>query len=161
MGMVFALVLGALSMSGCQTAAAGLSDAERAKFKEQAQRTMRTINARDFAAWAADFTDDAEWLAPNAPVVRKRDSIQANAASGPVMSDLVLNQVDVDGQGTLAYVRGDYTLNVTPPGAAPIADKGKYIEIYRKQADGSWKASKVIFNSDIPLPPPPPAPKKK
>ena len=33
----------------------------------------------------------------------------------------------------------------------PIEDKGKYIEIWRKQKDGKWKCIADIFNSDIPF----------
>ena len=162
-GILAGLLLGALSLTGCQpSAAAGLSDADKAALRDQAQQTMKTVNTKDYAGWAKAFTDDAEWLASNAPAIRTRAAIQASVEKGAVMSELKLTQVDVDGRGDLAYVRGDYTINVTPPGAtASIPDKGKYIEIWRKQADGSWKASKVIINSDIPLPAPPPVPAKK
>ena len=33
----------------------------------------------------------------------------------------------------------------------PIEDKGKYIEIWRKQKDGKWKCTADIFNSDLSL----------
>ena len=32
----------------------------------------------------------------------------------------------------------------------PAADDGKYIEIWKRQADGSWKIAYDIFNSDLP-----------
>ena len=54
-------------------------------------------------------------------------------------------------------------MTVTLPGAAPIEDRGKYLTIWRKQADGSWKVQRGTFNSDLPLPAPgkPAAPAKK
>ena len=154
-----AIVVGALLVAGCQQAAtAGLSDTDKAALKDKAQAVMKTINGRDFAGWAKDFTDDAEWLPPNAPMVKSRAAIEKYVAAGPTMSALTLTQVDVQGQGNLAYVRGDYTLNIAVPGApAPVSDKGKYLEIWRKQADGTWKSSTVIFNSDNPVPAPAPA----
>jgi ketosteroid isomerase-like protein len=30
-------------------------------------------------------------------------------------------------------------------------DKGKYVTIWRKQPDGSWKVVEDMFNSDIPM----------
>jgi len=31
-----------------------------------------------------------------------------------------------------------------------ITDKGKYLTVYRKQADGTWKAAADMINSDMP-----------
>ncbi len=40
-----------------------------------------------------------------------------------------------------------------PEGAAePVQDRGKYVEIRRKQADGAWLIAVDIFNSDLPIP---------
>ena len=164
MGTLAVVALGTLALAGCQQSApAGLSDADKAVLRGKAERTMKTVNSKDYASWASDFTEDAEWLGANGPAVKGREAIQKSVAGGPVISDLALTQVDIDGRGDLAYVRGNFTLKVTPPGApAAIEDKGKYIEIWRKQADGSWKASKVIVNSDNPMEPPPAAgPAKK
>lgn len=163
LGTIAVVVIGSLAAGACQPAATpGLSDADRAALKDRAQVVMKTVNAHDYAAWAATFTDDAEWLPPNAVAVKGRDAIRKSIETGAPMSELVLTQVDVDGRGDLAYVRGDYTLNITPPGApGPIADKGKYLETWRKQADGSWKNARVMFNSDNPPAGAPPAPPKK
>jgi ketosteroid isomerase-like protein len=35
----------------------------------------------------------------------------------------------------------------------PSEDTNKYIRIWQKMADGSWKLARVIFNSNNPLPP--------
>ncbi|HEU4419987.1 MAG TPA: hypothetical protein VFT55_13725 [Planctomycetota bacterium] len=39
---------------------------------------------------------------------------------------------------------------MTPPGAPAITDTGKFLVIYRRQDDGSWKVCCDIFNSDLP-----------
>ena len=77
-------------------------------------------------------------------------AIQKWMASFPPMSDFKLDIVEMDGRGDLAYIRGNYSLKMTPPGAASTADRGKFIEIWRKQPDGSWKIKCDIFNSDLP-----------
>ena len=33
-------------------------------------------------------------------------------------------------------------------------DRGKYLEVWKKQADGKWKVVADMFNSDLPLAPP-------
>jgi ketosteroid isomerase-like protein len=42
-----------------------------------------------------------------------------------------------------------------------MPDSGKYIEIWRKQSDGTWKLVRDIFNSDLPLPTPTPVPAQR
>ncbi len=42
--------------------------------------------------------------------------------------------MEIEGLGDLAYDRGTYSQTVTPDGAAPIEDRGKYLTILRKQA---------------------------
>jgi ketosteroid isomerase-like protein len=70
--------------------------------------------------------------------------------------------VAVAKSGDVAYTYGTYDLSVTGPDGKPMTDKGKYVTVYKKQADGSWKAALDTFNSDMPLPtPPPPPPAKK
>jgi len=64
--------------------------------------------------------------------------------------------------GDVAYSYGTYASSATGPDGKPMQDKGKYVTVYRKQADGSWKAVVDTFNSDLPMTPPPaPAPQKK
>ena len=36
---------------------------------------------------------------------------------------------------------------------AKVAEKGKYVEVYKKQADGSWKIVEDIHNADAPAKP--------
>jgi ketosteroid isomerase-like protein len=35
----------------------------------------------------------------------------------------------------------------------PMTDKGKYLEVWKKQADGTWKCVVDMFNTDLPAPP--------
>ena len=64
------------------------------------------------------------------------------------------------GYSDLAYLRGTYTMTFTIPGAAPIDEQGKFLQIYRRQPDGSWEMAREIYNSDLPLPVPAPSPAK-
>ena len=45
---------------------------------------------------------------------------------------------------------GNYEFKETDAGGKPITDKGKYLEIWKKHADGSWKCVADMFNSDLP-----------
>jgi ketosteroid isomerase-like protein len=61
----------------------------------------------------------------------------------------------------LAYVYGKYSWVLMIPGQPQAPDSGKYIEVWRKQANGNWKIIRDVFNSDVPLPTPSPVPAKK
>lgn len=146
----------------CQPpASVGLSDADRAAIKAGEHAWVRLTNAKDWTAAAqAYWTADAIALPPNGPAVTGQSAIATWLSEFPPFSDFTLEQVAVEGRGDLAYVHGRYSMMVTMPGgSAPSRDEGKHVTIWRKQADGTWKASLGIFNSDLPLPPPEPAKK--
>jgi ketosteroid isomerase-like protein len=56
----------------------------------------------------------------------------------------------VEVSGDLAYTQGTYSMTMTDPEGIPATDKGKYLAVWKKQADGGWKVIEDIFNSDLP-----------
>ncbi|MGH7983124.1 MAG: YybH family protein, partial [Candidatus Udaeobacter sp.] len=63
-------------------------------------------------------------------------------------------KVEVARSGDLAYTTGTYELTMNDASGKPINDRGKYVEVWKKQADGKWKVVADIWNSDLPLPSP-------
>jgi ketosteroid isomerase-like protein len=147
---------------GCQ-APAGLSEADRTAVRQGCESFANLLNAKDFKGAAALYAEDAIVLPPNQAAVEGRAAIQAFLEAFPPFSNFQLKSLEIEGRGDLAYERGTNSMTVTPAGAAPIEDRGKYVAIWRKQADGSWKCVRDIWNSDLPLPAPekPAAPAKK
>lgn len=147
--------------AACQPAPpAGLAEADKAAIRKVVEDTLVIGNGatRDWAAYAGlYYAADAVVLPPDGPAVEGRAAIERWLAAFPAFSDLKFEILELDGRGDLAYARGRYTMMMTPPGApAPVHVTGKYLEIWRKQQDGSWKVTHDTFNSD--MPPPPPAP---
>ena len=149
---VSTLALFTMVYAACQTAPAGLSDADKATLRQNDETFAKAANAKDFATCVSLYTDDGAMLPPNSATLQGRAEIQKWMAGFPPFSDFKLDIVDIDGRGDLAYVRGNYSMTISPAGAAPIHDHGKYVEILRKQSDGSWKMKWDIFNSDVPAP---------
>ena len=148
-----ALPLVMVFLSACQAAPpAGLSDADKTAIRQGEDLFMTSANGKNFGAAAAAYLDDASVLPPKGPALNGKQEIQKFLSGFPPISDFKLDIVDIDGRGDLAYVRGNYSMTISPPGAAPIHDRGKYVEIWRKQADGSWKIKWDIFNSDVAAP---------
>ena len=61
--------------------------------------------------------------------------------------DLKFRCKHVSGSGDLAYERGDFSRTIRPKHGHPFNDVGKYLEIYRRQEDGSFRAEVEMFNS--------------
>jgi uncharacterized protein (TIGR02246 family) len=147
---------------GCQ-APAGLSEADRTAIRQVDENYAKLVNAKDFKGVAALYAEDAIELPPNQAAVQGSAAIQASLEGFPPVSSFQVEILEIEGRGDLAYTRGTYSMTLTPAGGPPIQDRGKYVEILRKQADGSWKILRDIYNSDLPLPAPekPAAPAKK
>jgi len=151
---VAALILAA----GCARGGpASLSEADKTALRANDDNFVQAVLAKNWAAAAALYTAEASLMQPNGPEVKGSAMIQAWLEAFPPISTFTVEPQEIDGLGDLAYVRGTYSMSFTPPGApGPIEDRGKYLLIERKQADGSWLITDEIFNSDVPLPAPTP-----
>lgn len=96
------------------------------------------------------YTEDAVLYGPDEPAVTGREAIVASFAAFPPMKDGDLEIVEIEGYGDMAYVRGTAWFTMTGPDGKDAKLTGKYIEIHRKQADGTWLMSRDIFNFDAP-----------
>jgi ketosteroid isomerase-like protein len=51
----------------------------------------------------------------------------------------------------IAYTQGVYTMTYSEPKTGmTLIEKGKYVTVYKKQDDGTWKAVEDIDNADAP-----------
>ena len=113
------------------------------------ERFAELIIRRDFDALVELYTENAVFMPPHQPAVRGRAALRAWMSAFPNVSRFAFDVDEIDGRADLAYVRGRYSMTLQPDGAPePISDVGKFIEIRRKQADGSWLLAADIFNSD-------------
>ncbi|MBA3761544.1 MAG: SgcJ/EcaC family oxidoreductase [Gemmatimonadales bacterium] len=138
-----------------QSAPSGLSPADEARIRSVDSAFMAAANAGDAEAVAAVYADDGALLAPNLPPQKGRDAIKAfwggfldvYTVRFEVASDTI------EGRGDLAYNQGRYRFSAVPKakGAPGVADEGKFIEILRKQPDGSWKYVLDMYSSNLAL----------
>jgi ketosteroid isomerase-like protein len=59
-------------------------------------------------------------------------------------------KANMSASGDLGYTAGSYALTMNDATGRPAIERGKYIEVWKKQSDGSWKALEDIFNADTP-----------
>jgi len=116
---------------------------------------VAAANAGDAAGLANLFTDDAVQMEPNRPVVAGKEAIQSRFQEmyQTYSENLAVSVDERAVAGDWGYGRGSYTLTLTPKaGGNPIEDIGKWLNVVQRQADGSWKIARHIWNSNKPLP---------
>lgn len=110
----------------------------------------------DLDKFMSFWAPDATAYPPGMPAARGTDEIRKTftaVSSTPGFSlTWTATRADVAGTGDIGYTVGTY--DMTMHGAK---DHGKYVTVWKKQPDGSWKVAEDIFNSDAP-PTGPPAP---
>lgn len=109
---------------------------------------------------ACYYGDDASVLFANAPIATGKEAItkawaQLFETPGSSVSWQAV-KVEVARSGDLAFSQGTYEITMNDPKGNPVTDRGKYVVVWKKQADGRWKALADIGNSDLPLPLPTP-----
>lgn len=138
----------ALILTGAACQREGLSELDRAAIVTTMEGNMQAGRTGDWPAFFSYMTDDAVIMWPNRPAVEGLDAIREVNWVRAV--DWAIKPIDVIGAGDLAYVRGTYSLLLDMEGAT--RDEGKFLNILRRQPDGSWRFSVWMNNSDLPLP---------
>lgn len=115
-----------------------------------------TAAKNDLDGAVAFYAENAVLLPPNAPIATDAGAIRASWA-GLLGSNTSLSWkpagAEVASSGKLGYVYGSYALTIKDPNGGPaIHDTGKFVEIWKKQADGQWKCIIDTYNSDLPVP---------
>jgi uncharacterized protein (TIGR02246 family) len=145
--LVVTLTLGLAAASVCLAA------------DEQALRDLdaqwsAAAGAKDLDKTVPYYADDAIVMPPNASAATTKEAIRSAwkemlTTPGAAIS-WKATKVEVAKAGDLAYVSGTYEETMTDASGQSVKDHGKYVEIFKKQADGTWKVVADIWNSDLP-----------
>jgi uncharacterized protein (TIGR02246 family) len=153
-------ILMTVALAGCNApppAPAVDVAAETGKLHDSESAWVKEAAAKDVDKIMSHYTDDATLGVSGMPAMKGRDAIRA-AWAGMVADpnfklDFSAERVEVSKDGETAYTRGPYQLTVSNPKTKkPVTDKGTYLTVFKKQADGSWKAVEDFTASEIPPP---------
>ena len=112
----------------------------------------KAVANQDIDAIVALYTRDGFFLPPNSPIAKGSDAYR-RCAPGVLRCRrrvLDLETTVLDDQGDVVVEVGQYKLGLQPPGADPVTDIGKYLQVFKRQADGSFLIVYDCFNSDEP-----------
>lgn len=128
---------------------------------EQAIRDTEAAWAKAFATKvpekaAAFYADDAASMLPDTPLMTGRKAIIAGMV--PELGDpnfsltFAPTKVDIAQSGDIAYTQGRFRYTTTDPKTKKVVGQwGNYVEVYKKQTDGTWKVEEDIATEETPL----------
>jgi uncharacterized protein (TIGR02246 family) len=162
--MMFVLILSVflISCKGTQEQVEQLEQEEPVPVMDMAQvrqsieeanvKLGDAVRAGDAAALAGLYTEDAKLLPPNSEMIQGREGVEAFWAGGIQMGikDVVLTTVDIMGMGDMVCEIGKATVTLQPEEGEAMEDIGKYVVIWKKTADGTWKLHVDIWNTNLP-----------
>lgn len=118
--------------------------ADEAAIRALDAKWAQAVQAKDVSQLSSFYADDASVFVPEAPVATGKDAITAAwtaLANTPGFSlTFAPSKVVVSKSGDLAYEIGDFSMTFNDKKGKPQTSKAKYIVIWARQADGSWKA---------------------
>jgi len=129
--------------------------AEKAKIRDLETAWSKDAAAKDVDKSVANYADDAILMMPGMPPAKTKDAVRAAwkgmLADPNFKINFAPDRIEVSASGDLATTQGSYTMTVTNPKTKkPVEDKGSYMTVYKKQADGNWKSIEDTTSSEVP-----------
>lgn len=107
---------------------------------------------RDVEKVASFYTEDAVAYPPNEPVCVGRDA--AKKVWAAYLSEPSFNiswkstHAEIARSGELGFTSGTFEDSFKGPDGKMVHETGKFLCVWKKQADGSWKAIHDMWNTD-------------
>ena len=137
-------------ISICTGLAADSKGADAKAVRDADADWSKVAGAKDLDKTVSYYADDAMVLPPNEAMVTSKDGIR-NLWKGFLdsLADISWNttRVETSKSGDMAFTVGTYQMTMKNG----TSEKGKYCEVWKKQADGKWKVVTDMFSSDLPV----------
>ena len=119
------------------------------------EQYISSTNAGDLEAFKGILAVDVEFMPPDHPPVRGRESVgdwvrETFWDPFDIHFDASFERIVVSGGE--AFAPGTFSLRMTPKeGGDAIDVTGEFFNTFREESDGSWKYAYGIWNLDQPL----------
>ncbi len=148
----------ALLLPACTQQQPDTRAADEAAIRATDVAFSKAVEAKQLDAAVAFYADDAVVMFVNVPMLTTKEAIRKAFGEFLVMPGVAMKwqvtKVEAARSGDFGYAVGTYEITMNDSKGKPITDHGKYATVYKKQADGSWKAVVDISNTDLPVTPP-------
>ena len=154
-------IAAAAILAGCQPAGTSGEAVDTAAIEKQLKAIEAQWNkdyaSRDAAALAAHYAEGAALANPGEDLIQGdgiRPMLDKFVSDPNLKLEFASDRVQVAKSGDLAYTRGHFTMQTSDLATKqPRTDKGYYLTVWQKQADGSWKAVEDFITPGAPAAP--------
>jgi uncharacterized protein (TIGR02246 family) len=145
------VLLGASALSSCNSTTTPVPPAAAVDNRAADEAAIRAADAawskaageKDLERTVSYYADGAVLMAAGSPLASGKDAIKKGFTEMMANPGFALSfaptKVEVSKAGDLAYEIGDYSLTFSDKKGKPLTTKAKYVVVWGKQADGSWK----------------------
>jgi len=152
--LLVSAALGAVFVAGCNSTAPvkDTRAADEAVIRAASKAWSDATKAKDLDKTLSFYSNDAIQMTDQGPNVLDKIQLRAGwqtmlALPGPGLT-FQTTAVDVAKSGDIASEYGTYDFAVADSKGKINDQKGKFVVIWKKQSDGSWKAAIDINNTD-------------
>ena len=113
----------------------------RQSIAEANSKFGEAVRSGNAAALASLYTEDTRFLPPKGEMIQGSEGVEAYWAGAfqSGIKEIVLTTVEVMRMDDMVCEFGKADLTIQPEGMETIKDKGKYLVIWKKAVDGTWK----------------------
>lgn len=156
MRRIVILVLVLLVVCGASFAGGAREKADAAAIARNLELYIEYVEEGDAEAWLELHEPQAYKMPQNQPmftIESVSNGAQEERFAGMQAAYEVsgtIDPTDIRVDGDLAYAMGVYTIDMAPRGdAPPNGVDGKFLTVFRRQEDGSWKIWRDCYNSNV------------
>ena len=130
-----------------------LSRADKDAVRAQIASYVRTALAGDAEGWGMTLAEDVVVMPPNMAALRGRAAAVDWLKTFPKLTKFAVDVSEIKGNGDVAYTHGTYDFAATLPDGESVADRGSFVNVFRRVSDGSWPYTVLMWHSDPPASP--------
>jgi ketosteroid isomerase-like protein len=144
--LLLGTVAASLALNACQSRSAEFTVQDEATIRTMFDSRVADIRAGNWVKWSNQHVEGVVVQPPNSPTVKGRAALLAWGQGFPPIDSLALSDIQIWGDGNLAYATSAYALKLKDL----QADVGKELLIFRRSPGGQWQVVAFSLSSDLP-----------